>query len=159
MARAWEAVRGTPLPVEFRWRRDLVQRGLQRASAVVAPSAAFAAETSRIYGLPTVAVHNGRTAAIPDRIPQGQFVLTAGRLWDEGKNIATLERAAALIDVPFQAAGSTHGPNCAHIWIDHLQRLGELSEARLTGLYAARPIYASAALYEPFGLAPLEASR
>jgi len=155
----WAAVRGAPLPPEFRWRRVLVQRGLQRASAVVAPSLAFATETSRIYGVSSVAVHNGRTAATHDRIPQGQFAFTAGRLWDEGKNIATLDRAAALIDVPFQAAGPTHGPNGAHVWIDHLQVLGELSGTRLAGLYAARPIYASAALYEPFGLAVLEAAQ
>jgi glycosyltransferase involved in cell wall biosynthesis len=104
-------------------------------------------------------VHNGRTATTPDRIPQGQFVFTAGRLWDEGKNVATLDRAAALIDAPFQAAGPKHGPNCAHVWIDHLQALGELSGTRLAGLYAARPVYASAALYEPFGLAVLEAAQ
>lgn len=155
----WAAVKGTPLPLEFRWRRELVRRGLQRASAVVAPSSAFAAETSRIYGVDCAVVHNGRTATTPDRIPQGQFVFTAGRLWDEGKNVATLDRAAALIDAPFQAAGPKHGPNCAHVWIDHLQALGELSGTRLAGLYAARPVYASAALYEPFGLAVLEAAQ
>jgi glycosyltransferase involved in cell wall biosynthesis len=159
LASWWEAVRGTPLPVEFRWRRDLVQRGLERASAIIAPSLAFAADTSRIYGVSAIAVHNGRTAATHGRIPQGQFVFTAGRLWDEGKNVATLDRAAANIDLPFQAAGPKHGPNGAHVWIEHLQALGELDETKLAGLYAARPIYASAALYEPFGLAVLEAAQ
>lgn len=155
----WQAVMGTALPPEFRWRRDLVQRGLRQASAIVAPSLAFAAETSRLYGIDVAAVHNGRRPSSVARIPQGQFVFTAGRLWDEGKNVATLDRAAAALKVPFQAAGPKNGPNCAHIWIDHLQTLGELSETRLAGLYAARPIYASAALYEPFGLSVLEAAQ
>src|SRR3982751_1282117 len=47
----WAAVKGTRLPQDFEWRRDLVEAGLNRAAAVVAPSTAFAAETSRIYDL------------------------------------------------------------------------------------------------------------
>ena len=155
----WSAVKGTPPPDEFAWRRVLVQRGLRRASVVVAPSIAFAAETSRIYGVPVTAVHNGRRATVPRGIPQGQFAFTASRLWDDGKNAATLDRAAAMLDLPFQAAGSVTAPDGAHVHLDHLELLGELSRARLAGLLAARPIYASAALYEPFGLSVLEAAQ
>jgi len=154
----WRAVRGTPLPAEFEWRRQLVQRGLDRASAIVAPTLAFAAESSRIYDVPVAAVHNGRERMWSRDIPQGEFVFTAGRLWDEGKNIATIDRAAARLEVPFQAAGPTSGPNGTHVDLKHAQALGPLSAARLAGLYAARPIYASAALYEPFGLSVLEAA-
>jgi len=152
----WAAVKGTALPPEFEWRRRLVAEGLQRADAVVAPSIAFAAETSRIYGVDALAVHNGRRAVTFPSIPKGRFVFTAGRLWDEGKNVATLDAAAAQLDVPFQAAGATHGPNGARIHLPHIDALGELSTARL---FAARPIYASAALYEPFGLSVLEAAQ
>ncbi|MGE5562274.1 MAG: glycosyltransferase family 4 protein [Bacillota bacterium] len=157
----WAAVKGTPLPHDFQWRSDLVGRGLDRADAVVAPSMAFAEATRRAYGLdrPVVAVHNGRTARETRLLPQGEFVLTAGRLWDEGKNVATLDRAAALIDARFQAAGPTQGPNGAAVSLDRLILPGPLSEERLAGLLAARPIYASAALYEPFGLSVLEAAQ
>jgi glycosyltransferase involved in cell wall biosynthesis len=156
----WAAVRGSPLPRDFLWRRELVERGLRRASAVVAPSASFAAETARIYNVPQVSsVHNGRRAATFTRIPQGEFVFTASRLWDEGKNVATLDAAAPRLDVPFQAAGPTHGPNGASAHFDDLQAIGELSATRLSGVLAARPIYASAALYEPFGLSVLEAAQ
>jgi glycosyltransferase involved in cell wall biosynthesis len=51
-----------------------------------------------------------------------------------------------------------HGPNGASIEVDHLDLLGELSHTRLASLLAARPVFASAALYEPFGLSVLEAA-
>jgi glycosyltransferase involved in cell wall biosynthesis len=157
----WAAVKGTPLPDDFRWRSDLVAQGLSKADAVVAPTRAFAAATERAYDLDrrVLAVHNGRTAQKLRELPQGDFVFTAGRLWDEGKNVATLDRAAARIRAPFQAAGSTEGPNGARIALEHLIALGSLSEARVAGVMAARPIFASAALYEPFGLSVLEAAQ
>lgn len=156
----WAAVRGTALPSEFAWRRDLVECGLNRASAVVAPTAAFAAETARIYDLerPVIAVHNGRRPVAPPTVPQADFVLTASRLWDEGKDVATLDAAAARLSAPFRAAGPLHGPNGARASFDHLQLIGEIGEACVAGLLASRPVYATAAVYEPFGLSILEAA-
>ena len=156
----WAAVRDTPLPPEFAWRRELVEWGLNRASVVVAPTIAFAAETARIYDLsrPVLSVHNGRKPVAQPPLPQGDFVLTASRLWDEGKNVATLDAAASRLDVPFEAAGPLEGPNGARASFDNLHTLGQVSEIRLSGLLAARPIFASAALYEPFGLSVLEAA-
>ena len=156
----WAAVKGTPLPYSFLWRRELVECGLNRAATVVAPSIAFAAETARIYDVssPVVAVHNGRRPRLAPARGQADFVFTASRLWDEGKNIATLDAAAARLRVPFEAAGPQHGPNGAHVQLNHLRALGEVSWARLATLYAARPVFASAALYEPFGLSVLEAA-
>ena len=161
LATWWAAVKGTPLPDDFRWRCELVECGLNRASAIVAPSIAFAAATARAYDLRSsvLSVHNGRRIAVLPDLPAGDFAFTAGRLWDEGKNAATLDRAAARIDVPFQAAGSTRGPNGAAIELRHVQSLGTLSAVRLGGLFAARPVFASAALYEPFGLTALEAAQ
>jgi glycosyltransferase involved in cell wall biosynthesis len=157
----WAAVKGSPLPADFEWRRDLVAEGLRRADAVVAPTQAFARATERTYDLnrTLLAVHNGRTVRDVRPLPQGDFAFTAGRLWDEGKNARTLDRAAARIDAPFQAAGATHGPNGAGVALDALVPLGELSEARVAGVLAARPVFASAALYEPFGLSVLEAAQ
>jgi len=157
----WAAVRGTSLPQDFAWRRDLTQAGLQRAAAIVAPSVAFATVTARIYEVrsPVAVVHNGRRVSSPQSLPQGEFVFTASRLWDEGKNVATLDAMAGRLKVPVQAAGATRGPNGASIGLEHLEPLGDLSESRLAGLYAARPVFASAALYEPFGLSVLEAGQ
>jgi glycosyltransferase involved in cell wall biosynthesis len=159
LASWWAAVKGAPLPAELEWRRELVQQGLRRAAAVVAPSIAFAAETSRIYDVRAETVHNGREPSPICRIPQGHFVFTAGRLWDEGKNAATLDSAAARLHAPFQAAGAIEGPNGARAELKNIQTLGHLNETRLARLYAAGPVYASAALYEPFGLSVLEAAQ
>jgi glycosyltransferase involved in cell wall biosynthesis len=156
----WAAVKRTSLPRDFHWRRELVECGLNRALSVVAPSIAFAAETARTYDLNTsvLAVYNGRRPVIAAGPPQSNFVLTVSRLWDEGKNVATLDRAAARLEVPFEAAGPPSGPNGSSIHLKHLRALGEVSSSRLNGLLAARPIFASAALYEPFGLSVLEAA-
>jgi glycosyltransferase involved in cell wall biosynthesis len=161
LATWWAAVKGTKLPSEFEWRRDLVSRGLARADSVVAPTAAFADATACAYRLDAsvVAVHNGRTPRESRRLPQGDFAFTASRLWDEAKNAKVLDRAAARIGAPFQAAGSTDGPNGAQVTLDHLITIGELTEEKLGGVLAARPVYASAAVYEPFGLSVLEAAQ
>src|SRR4051812_30299676 len=103
----WAAVRGTQLPPEFEWRREIVGAGLSRAAAVVAPSLAFAADTARTYNFRTgvQAVRNGRSASSSVLVAQGDFVLIASRLWDEGKNAATLDAAAARLRVTVEAAG------------------------------------------------------
>ena len=157
----WAAVKTSPMPDEFLWRRELVETGLNRASAIVAPSVAFAAETARTYQLstPVVAVPNGRRTVVPHDLPRGDFVFTASRLWDERKNVATLDRAAAASSVPFQAAGPLRGPNGAAISLSHIHALGELGHSRIAGLLGSRPVFASAALYEPFGLSVLEAAQ
>ncbi|WP_131195446.1 glycosyltransferase family 4 protein [Lichenihabitans psoromatis] len=158
----WAAVRGTPLPDDFMWRTDLVRRGYRSASTLVAPTRAFAEMTQRVYGLAALpeVVYNGRVA--PEALvatPPLDAVFTAGRLWDDGKNLGLLDRAAGLHHVPFRAAGPTDGPNGAHASFERIEMLGPLPEAAMRAEFAARPLYASPALYEPFGLAVLEAAQ
>ncbi len=86
-------------------------------------------------------------------------MLTAGRLWDEGKNLAVLDRAAARLPVAVEAAGPLEGPNGARIALHHTVALGTLDAAALRAKLAERPVFASTALYEPFGLSVLEAAQ
>ncbi|HEV2746763.1 MAG TPA: glycosyltransferase family 4 protein [Allosphingosinicella sp.] len=156
----WEAVNGTPLPDDFAWRTALVRAGLDAADVVVTPTAAFGEATRRTYQLaePPRTVHNGRS---PLRLPAGashDFVFTAGRLWDRGKNLATVDAAAGRVAVPVHAAGPLRGPNGAAVMFDNIHCLGSLEEGELGRWLAAKPIFVSAALYEPFGLAVLEAA-
>jgi glycosyltransferase involved in cell wall biosynthesis len=157
----WQSVRGGPLPPDFAWRRDLVECGLNCANAVVAPTAAFAAQTARTYELcrPIYAVHNGRQPIALSKRSHADFVFTVGRLWDDAKNVRTLDEAAALLDVPVEAIGPLEGPNGAAVRFEHLQTPGSLHAAAIAERLAARPIFASAALYEPFGLSALEAAQ
>ena len=154
----WAAVKREGLSDEFEWRADLTARGLAAADVVVAPTEAFATATQGAYGLKRrpVTVHNGRAPLpLPD-VGQRDFAFTAGRLWDEGKNAATLDRAAATLPYPLYAAGPAQGPNGASVGFQHLHGLGSLDEQHIARRLAARPVFVSAALYEPFGLAVLE---
>lgn len=156
----WEAVQGTEIPADFTWRTELNRRGLHAADAVVTPTSAFGEMVRRRYGLAEAprTVHNGRTPPqLPDKAPH-DFVFTAGRLWDEGKNLGTLDAAARTIGVPVRAAGPLKGPNGAEVMFEHLHCLGNLGEEELACWLSARPVFVSAALYEPFGLAVLEAA-
>ncbi len=158
----WASVRGTDLPDDFVWRADLIGKGLHAADATIAPSVAFAQATAKMYGLdecPTV-IPNGRAPAQAHvSVAVAPFVFTAGRLWDDGKNIAGLNEAARHVSVQVLAAGSLQNPNGELKDFPHLQCLGGLPDEGVASLLAKQPIYVSTALYEPFGLAVLEAAQ
>lgn len=157
----WRAVEQGPLPESFVWRTDLVRAGLAAADRIVCPSRAFARALQQAYALPAspTVVHNGRTPFAARPFASDDFVLTAGRLWDRAKDVATLDRAAALLGVPFRAAGPVEGPNGERRAFAHLALTGRVDEAALATLLSRRPVFASAARYEPFGLAVLEAAQ
>lgn len=158
----WATVRGGSLPDDFRWRAEINGRGLHAAQAVVTPSAALAELTARLYRLPNEprVVFNGRSSAYrPGAGEPADFVFTAGRLWDDAKNVAVLDRAARYTDTPILAAGSLYGPNGEAAHFPNLRCLGELAESSMAAYFCRRPIYISTALYEPFGLAVLEAAQ
>lgn len=155
----WAGVRGGPMPPDFEWRTTLAQNGLRAASAVIAPSAAHAAALRATYGIRDVhVVHNGGHVLLGNGVRR-RAVLTAGRLWDEGKDAARLDRAAAGLDAPVWAAGPARGPNGAAAAFNHLELLGALDRSALADRYAAASVFASFARYEPFGLAVLEAAQ
>ena len=155
----WEAVRGGDMPADFEWRTALVSQGLRRATLVVPPSAAFGEAARRRYGLTSApaTVHNGRAFTVK-RAAMQDYVFTAGRLWDGGKNVRVLDAAAGRLGVPFKAAGPLRAPHGEVFRLENGHHLGELAAPRLAKYLAQRPVFASAALYEPFGLAVLEAA-
>lgn len=157
----WAAAGQGPMPESFGWQTGLVRAGLANAERIVCPSAAFARAVQAAYRLPALpnVVHNGRAALATGDGAQHDFAFTAGRLWDRGKNVATLDRAAARLGVPLKAAGPTQGPNGDRIALEHIHAMGVLGDAALAGCLSARPVFVSAARYEPFGLAILEAAQ
>lgn len=157
----WAAMREDALPPDFAWRTELAREGMARSDLVVAPTRAFARAVQQAYGLKVLpaAVHNGRTPQPATGAAPATAVLTAGRLWDEGKNVAAFDAAAALANVPFRAAGPTSGPNGAEVTLSHAQALGSLTPDKLADELAGRPIFVSPVRYEPFGLAVLEAAQ
>jgi glycosyltransferase involved in cell wall biosynthesis len=158
----WQAVKDGPLPEDFVWRMDLVRRGYASADRLLAPTLAFAQATAEAYGLaqPPAIVRNGRRGLQGQASSQdGKFVFTAGRLWDEGKNFAAIDRVAARLSIPVLAAGPLQGPNGVRIEAHHAKPLGHLSDEEVAQYLGEQPIFLSTALYEPFGLAVLEAAQ
>ncbi len=155
----WRAVRGGAMPDDFAWRTEATRSGLLAADAVIAPTAAHARAIEAVYGpVPVQVVHNG-SRPLRAKAQRRPAVLTAGRLWDEGKAVAWLDRAAARLGAPVSAAGPTRGPDGPTATFDHLQLLGALGPDALAREYAGATVFASMARYEPFGLAVLEAAQ
>lgn len=162
LATWWDAARGgQPLEPAFQWHRDLMAQGLRACDRVIAPSASFAQSVRRVFALPTLpdVVHNGRAMIASSSVgPISNIALTAGRLWDEVKNLRTLDAVAAQLSVPFDAAGDTLAPHGEVAQAAYLRLLGQLDGAALAARLAERPVFVSAATFEPFGLAVLEAA-
>jgi glycogen synthase len=156
----WQAVRREEMPVGFEPYRKLVAKGLGAADLVIAPTAAMLECVRKLYlPLPTARViHNARSRA---RFRPGQkeeFILSVGRIWDDAKNIGALAKLAHDLPWPVYVAGEQKDPEGGAASIEGVSRLGFLSSEKLAPWYAAAPIYALPARYEPFGLTVLEAA-
>ena len=157
----WRAVRGGAMPDDLAWRSEFIAEGLAEADVAVAPSGAFAEALDALYrpGRSIEVVHNGRTPVpLPD-VARRAGVLTAGRLWDDGKNVGLLDRVADRIGCEVMAAGPLAGPDRVKADFPGLVTPGSLAEAELAREMAARTVYCAPARYEPFGLAVLEAAQ
>lgn len=158
----WTKARGVELEPGLAWHRQMTQEGLAACDRIIAPSLAFANDLATTYGIdrPIEVVYNGSLPPLFVGQEGGDpFVLTAGRLWDEVKSASTLDAVAARLEAPFLAAGSNRGPQGQHVETRHLRMLGQLSGIAMKARLAQRPIFVSAALFEPFGLAVLEAAQ
>lgn len=155
----WEAVKGEPAPLEWDRYRSEVGAGIRAADMVAAPSEAMLASLHKHYGpLPdSNVVYNGRSSADFSPGEKMGHILAVGRLWDEGKNIAALERVAPRLPWPIYVAGESRHPGGGQVELGALNPLGRLSSSQLARQFAEASIYALPALYEPFGLSALEA--
>ena len=157
----WAGVRGGPLPSDLQWRADAVGAGLRRADLAIAPTTAYAAVVRDTYALDRapLAIHNGRACGPAGATARSDTVFSAGRLWDEGKNIVALARAAPTLPWPVVVAGDVVAPHGGMVALDGVVPLGRLSETGIRDRLAARPIFVSPARFEPFGLTVLEAAQ
>jgi glycosyltransferase involved in cell wall biosynthesis len=177
----WQAVKGEAAPAEWQTYAERVARGLRAADLVVAPTAAMLRSLADLYGpLPrTQVIPNGRRRERFPPLPKEPFVLTAGRLWDEAKNVRALARVARRLSWPVLLAGDGAAPEpgdgrrerperpereAREIWerwgepLQNLRPLGRLAPQDLASWLGRAAIYALPARYEPFGLSILEAA-
>jgi glycosyltransferase involved in cell wall biosynthesis len=155
----YRAVKGHPPGAEWVPYRRSVMSGLRGASRVTAPSRWMLHALAENYGPFSAAapIYNGTGTQRARDLAKEDFVLTAGRLWDEAKNIAALDRAAAHCAWPVLAAGNAVALDGRAPERRHLRLLGVLEPHALAGLMARAAIFALPARYEPFGLSVLEA--
>ena len=149
------AVRGQDAPSAWSRYATAVRAGLEAADLVVAPTRAMLREVEQRYGtkIKGLVIPNGRSPSAL-RAAKEPIVFTAGRLWDEAKNVAALDRVAGRLAWPVYVAGALERgqrTRTAHA-------LGQLGRAQTDAWFARASIFALPARYEPFGLAALEAA-
>jgi glycosyltransferase involved in cell wall biosynthesis len=156
----WQAVKGEPAPPEWEPYACSVAAGLAAADLVIAPSEAMLASLAAHYGtLPrTRVILNGRDSRDFKPAAKEPIVFSAGRLWDEAKNLEALERVAPRLPWPVFLAGENHHPDGSEVRPHHTRLLGRLSQRALGAWLGRAAIYCLPARYEPFGLSVLEAA-
>ena len=156
----WAAVRNEPLPDSWNEYRVAVEQSIRAAAAVTAPSKVMLESLSRHYGaMPgrSLVIANGcRWKGGSPRSKQ-PFIFSAGRLWDEARNLSALARVANQLTWPVYLAGAARDPKGNEIAFEGCRMLGTLSSLRIANWLSRASIYAAPAKYEPFGLAVLEA--
>ena len=149
----WRAVHGTAAPTQWDTYRRRVAEGLDGADHVVAVSRAMSEALHQEYGrLADSIIYNGLAPYEPKPdIVRQPAVFCAGRFWDAAKNLQLVASAARQIDAEIFAAGD--GWVSGEVWA-----LGRLGIEDLRNWYSRCAVFCHPALYEPFGLAPLEAA-
>lgn len=158
---------GQPAPEEFARYAGWVRAGIGTADAVVAPSAYQSELTRRHFGrVADRVIHNG-VAAPEDPPPTraGLSVVSAGRAWDVAKGTRVLDDAAGILGElmggaapPVHLLGETVSPQGERFEARHVVVHGRVERAEVDGWLRCASVYVGASLYEPFGLAPLEAA-
>jgi glycosyltransferase involved in cell wall biosynthesis len=132
---------------------------MERSCAILVPTASHGEAMTRAYG------PIGRLRVVPNAAraasvqgPKEPFVLAAGRWWDEGKDVATIDAAAVHCRWPVFLAGALSGPNGCRATVYGTKPLGHLSADAVRERMGRAAVFVASALYEPFGLAVLEAA-
>jgi glycosyltransferase involved in cell wall biosynthesis len=151
----WRAVKGCDAPESWDRYRATVTACLAAADLVTAPSRAMASAVATHYGVDDCRVIvNGRCASRFRRAVKEPFVFTAGRLWDDAKNVAAVAQVAPQLSWPVYCAGSMgQRPSTSSATM-----LGHMAPDALADWYSRAAIYALPARYEPFGFSALESA-
>jgi glycosyltransferase involved in cell wall biosynthesis len=104
-------------------------------------------------------IHNGLQMPEINFAPKRPMILAAGRIWDQSKNFSVLDDVAGSLQWPIRIAGASESPDGRRSALAHAQFLGDLPQSALHRMMCDAAIFAHPALYEPFGLAILEAAQ
>lgn len=159
----WAAVFGERAPERYDEYRRRVSAGLRAAACVVGPSFALLDALRSCYGelRRTRVIPNGIAALPPStgRREKANLIFACGRIWDRAKNLECVAESARDLAWPVRIAGSQAETSGASIERSGARLLGPLTPLEVRAELERAAIFVHPALYEPFGLAPLEAAR
>ncbi|QTR01587.1 glycosyltransferase family 4 protein, partial [Saccharothrix algeriensis] len=142
------------------WHRKVIGRAVARASAIVVPTAAVAAELRRCApgAAPIRVVPNGVTRwpaerPVPD-LPE-RYVLAVGTI-EPRKGFTALVAATAELGVPLVVVGP-QGWGGVDLRAPHVRLLGRLGDPELAHVLRRAAVLAAPSLAEGFGLPVVEA--
>ena len=138
---------------------SLVTAGLAGAHAVVAPTVWMGEALQRHYDIPqgVSVIRNGRTVAFASSSERRPLhAVTVGRVWDDAKGLDVLAGVDACM--PILVVGEERFESACAPELKTVQFLGCMEEKALLETFRRSSLYLVTSIYEPFGLAPLEAA-
>ena len=157
---SWAQACGRAPLVDSDWLRHynfVVSSGLANADAITSPTAWMMDTLGSYFRLPAQqrVIPNGRTIVPPRPGAKLLQAVTSGRLWDPAKGLHHLTDLRTTM--PIHIAGEQDLDALTSV-PTHFHCHGSLPESELISLFSRSAIYVCPSLYEPFGLAPLEAA-
>lgn len=156
----FRAVKGEAPGAEWDRYTATVSNALKASDVVVFPTSSLKAMAEDAYGFVDngLIIHNGSaTTSSVHASAKEPFILSAGRLWDEAKNTNILSNISGQLPWPVKLAGNP-GAETENDVYSGVELLGTLSAAEMQEMLQKAAVFVSPALYEPFGLAVLEAA-
>lgn len=157
----WQAVKGEDTPEDWTKYTITLEQALRKSDVIVAPSENMMELAKGVFGNFKVSqvIYNGRDISFKDTASKEPYILSAGRVWDEGKNIKLLSDIACRLSWPVYIAGDNRSPDGEVYEPENVSFVGKLSQDEMEACMSKASIFVMPAKYEPFGLAVLEAAQ
>lgn len=157
----WKAVKSESAPVGWNLYKNHVEKALNQSNVVVFPAGAMREDARELYGInsSTAVISNARTHYPITRLRKKNMIFCSGRVWDEAKNMSAIFKIASNLPWPVYVAGDEKPKHESQKSdFENVRFLGKLTPHEMEQWHYSSKIYINPALYEPFGLAVLEAA-
>ncbi len=154
----WQDVKQYDAPPHWNIYRNRVRNGLRQADKIVSVSRYMAYQLDHFYGpfANSKVIYNTRDASLFNSADKKPIIFSMGRLWDEAKNISSLQQISGDLSWLVNIAGDTGNGKAESS--EGVTFLGKLSQEEIARWLGKSSIYVMPAKYEPFGLSVLEAA-
>ncbi len=158
----WTVVKGENPPKQLHSHLEALRNTIEVSDVVVFPTQSMLDQGVKAHGSfrNSHVIFNGLDSYSDYFGEKEYMVLSVGSISDEGKNIEMLSKIAGKIDWPLCIAGNNDMslvqplPNVENVYL-----LGHLPHAKLQHYMDRAAIFVAPAIYEPFGVAVLEAAK